>query len=543
MRLRLLSVAILMVGWGLLAGSVTYVSREPGRTLIDLLAGWSLAGCGAIIWTRHPGRVGPLLVAAGASWFLRDLAFAPEPVVAAAARATDHLWVAFLAHALLTYPGGEADSDLLRWSVVVGYGLALVAPWWTTLGSAVFALGLVTVLLIDRRGRSPRVRRLRQPALIVAIVIAFLDGVAFALTLIPMGGRLDIERPTELAVALGALLLLLGRERVWADRSSVTDLVVELGERRGDDLDAALGAALGDPTVRVGYWSTETSRYVDAAGRPFNADTANGLRAATRVDAGGRPIAIVLSDPASADEPELVDAVVVAARTIEANARLRADVETRMGDVRGSRRRLLDVGVDERRALEARLRTRTLPLHDQLGTALEGLQVGAGSGPLTDREAHLQQAAEQLLRSREDLERVARGLHPGELDERGLEGSLVQLGRGSSVPVAVHVTGVDVLEAHLAATVWFVCSEALANVAKHARATNVSVLVEGSWDRLAVTIADDGVGGADPAGSGLRGLRDRVEALGGTLVVDSPIGRGTRLAAVIPTSDEARTRS
>ncbi len=539
-RGRLLLAIVLIVCWGLLAASVTFQTRQPGRTLIDLLAGWSLAGCGAAITARQPGRVGPLLMAAGASWFLRDLAFAPQPVVAAAARATDHLWAAFLAHVLLTYPSGRADTILLRRSVVVGYGMSLVAPWWTTLGSALFALALVAVLLVDRRVRSASARRMRLPALVVAIVIACLDGLAFVVMLIPGGGRLDVEHPTELALALGALLLLLGRERIWTDRTSVADLVVELGERRGDDLDAALGSALGDPTLRVGYWSTEIGRYVDASGRPFDTDTANGRRAATRIDAAGRRVAIVLSDPAPADLPDLVDAVLVAARTIGANARLRADVETRMGDIRGSRRRLLDVGDDERRALEARLRTTTLPVLDQLGAVMEDVQAGYGTGPVIDRGAHLEQAAEELIRGREDLERLARGLHPGDLEELGLEGSLVQLGRGTSLPVAVHVTGADALGAYLAATVWFVCSEALTNVAKHARATNATVLVEGSRDQMAIAITDDGVGGADPAGSGLRGLRDRVEALGGTLMIDSPRGNGTRLVAVIPTSDEAR---
>jgi len=125
------------------------------------------------------------------------------------------------------------------------------------------------------------------------------------------------------------------------------------------------------------------------------------------------------------------------------------------------------------------------------------------------------------------------------LAEHGLAGALAVLAKDLPLPVEIKVTGGNQLPERVAAAAYFVCAEALANIAKHAAASRVTVAVTASEGRLRVEIADDGVGGADPArGSGLRGLADRVETMGGTLQVQSVPGRGTHLAAEIPLSVE-----
>jgi signal transduction histidine kinase len=132
-----------------------------------------------------------------------------------------------------------------------------------------------------------------------------------------------------------------------------------------------------------------------------------------------------------------------------------------------------------------------------------------------------------------ELRALARGIHPAIPTEEGLAAALAALSRRAAVPVELAVCP-ERLPASVEATAYFVAAEALANVAKHAHATRVATEVTRRDATLAVEVADDGVGGADPGGAGLRGLRDRVEALDGRLRVDSPCGGGTRVTAAMP---------
>ena len=148
-------------------------------------------------------------------------------------------------------------------------------------------------------------------------------------------------------------------------------------------------------------------------------------------------------------------------------------------------------------------------------------------------------AEDQLARTLGELRRLAHGLHPRVLSEHGLAGALAALAKDHPLEVEVKVTSAQ-LPPRVAVVAYFVCAEALTNVAKHAAAARVAIAVTSSEGRVRVEIEDDGVGGADPArGSGLRGLADRVETFGGTLLVESVPGHGTRLAAEIPLGDEA----
>jgi signal transduction histidine kinase len=148
--------------------------------------------------------------------------------------------------------------------------------------------------------------------------------------------------------------------------------------------------------------------------------------------------------------------------------------------------------------------------------------------------ARLAESKLRLARALDDVRRLARGIHPRELAEHGLAQALIRLAGDSSL--AVH-TSVDVpdLPVEVAACVYFVCSEALANAAKHAATTYVALSVTAQDDDVLVAVEDRGVGGADPSrGSGLVNLADRVDALGGTVDIASPVAGGTRLIAVIP---------
>jgi signal transduction histidine kinase len=147
----------------------------------------------------------------------------------------------------------------------------------------------------------------------------------------------------------------------------------------------------------------------------------------------------------------------------------------------------------------------------------------------------LDAAATELSQALEELRELARGIHPAVLSDRGLGPALESLAQRATVPVELVSVPSERLPAAVEAAAFFVVSEALANVAKYAGATSVSVRVRRENGAALVEVEDDGVGGADPGrGSGLRGLADRVAALDGTIRVESPPGRGTRVAAEIP---------
>jgi signal transduction histidine kinase len=192
----------------------------------------------------------------------------------------------------------------------------------------------------------------------------------------------------------------------------------------------------------------------------------------------------------------------------------------------------VQAGDEERRRLEQRL-------HESAERRLESLarELGRTSGPPgsgADGADRIRRAEEQLALTLEELRELAAGLHPRVLGERGLAGALAALGERSPVPVDVAAPG-EHLPAEIEAAAYFVCSEALANVAKYAAASHAAISVRTENGRVLVEVADDGRGGAAMGGgSGLRGLADRVEALGGTLRLDSPPGGGTRIAAELP---------
>jgi signal transduction histidine kinase len=179
-------------------------------------------------------------------------------------------------------------------------------------------------------------------------------------------------------------------------------------------------------------------------------------------------------------------------------------------------------------------------LHDGLQQRLVtlGLQVRAAeaSVPLAARElkCELVRVAEGLMGVLHDVREISRGIHPAILSERGLEPAVKALARRSPVPVDLTVRVAGRLPDRVELGAYYIVSEALANVAKHANAETVTVSVEAGRGVLSLSVRDDGVGGADPDGSGLTGLRERAEALGGTLKLTSPPDRGTSVDVRLP---------
>jgi signal transduction histidine kinase len=252
---------------------------------------------------------------------------------------------------------------------------------------------------------------------------------------------------------------------------------------------------------------------------------------ATLVERERGETTVIVHDRALASDGLLLEAVSTVARLSAANASLNVQARGRLSDLTASRRRLLLAEEDERRRLSHRLHERTAPRLSYIErTLLPMVRDGVGE-PSVVRLVYT--ALEQLRLARQDLNAIVRGLHPWESDG-DLDQALTALAARTPIPVEVEVTGGPVGR-ELATAAYYVCSEAITNALKHAAAAHVHIEVHADGSGLTVMVSDDGTGGADPSkGSGLRGLADRVAALGGELTVDSPRGAGTRLVGTLP---------
>lgn len=211
----------------------------------------------------------------------------------------------------------------------------------------------------------------------------------------------------------------------------------------------------------------------------------------------------------------------------------RRALEERAEVLSDQRSRTVDASIEERRRLERDLhdgaQQRLVSLGMDLGIALEKLDADPEAAKALLRDAHGD--AQLALRELRDL---ARGIHPAVLTDRGLDAAVSGLAVRSPVPVRVRGSLAERPPASVEATAYFIASEALANVAKHAGANSAEVALELADGRLRVEIADDGRGGADPHGTGLQGLADRAAALDGSFTVVSPVGGGTRIITELP---------
>jgi PAS domain S-box-containing protein len=214
--------------------------------------------------------------------------------------------------------------------------------------------------------------------------------------------------------------------------------------------------------------------------------------------------------------------------------RLNAELHARLEDLAASRARIVTAGDVERRRLERNLhdgaQQRLVAMSLSLRLALAKLE----SDPAAAR-AILAAAGDELAVALDELRELARGLHPAVLTDHGLRAAVEMLAGRAPVVVEIDDVPDERLPEPVEAAAYYLIAEALTNVAKYARASTARVRVAPTADGVMVEVSDDGVGGADPGnGSGLRGLADRVEALGGSLRVESPVGRGTALRADIP---------
>ena len=325
---------------------------------------------------------------------------------------------------------------------------------------------------------------------------------------------------------------LIGLLRTRLARGSVADLAVEIG--RGVPLGGmqdALARTLRDPTLELGFAAPDGDGFVDPAGRPLALPEPGSTdRSMTRIEHDGELLAILVHDRAlDLEAPGLVEAVASVAGMALDNERLAAQVRAQLEEVRASRARIVEAGDIERRRVER-------DLHDgaQQRLVALALRLEAARGTTEEADRLIDETTAELGTAIGEVRRLARGLHPTILTEAGLRAAVEALAETAAVPVTVDIPDERYPEL-VEATAYYVIAESLTNVARYAGASGVVVRVTESGGRLLVAIEDDGRGGADPAvGSGLRGLVDRVAALGGSFRIESPPGAGTRVLAEVP---------
>ena len=537
-RLGLVALAGLAVG--VAAEWVGIDWSEPGQWIRDLAVGWTFIGCGLIAaWKRPESRSGWLMVATGFTWFLGNFSEVGVPAIAWVAAHAVYLHRGPLVHLLLSYPSGRTTSRVIRGAIAVGYAAAIITPLWRNEATTILLAGVLAIVSTYNYVRSVGwLRRARRIALAATVGLGLvLAATAAARLMLPPGAAIGPSLLVyEVALCLIAGGLLAGLLAAPWRGTPVADLVVEVGEARSGTVRGELSQALGDPSLEIGYWLPNVGSFVDTDGHALALPEPGSGRSVTVLEHQGQPIAALLHDPAVLDDPGLVQGVASAAQLAAANAKLRADVQAQVEELAASRRRLFEAADEQRRLLERRL-------HDGAAARLRELAVilrsGESSATSERTRAQINRAEEQLSHTLEDLNRLATGLHPRALAEQGLQNALAELAQDVPIPVDLEVTSAQ-LPPRIARAVYFICAEALTNTAKHAAATRVTLRVRSIDSKLNVEVTDDGIGGADLSrGSGLNGLADRIATLGGMLQIESPSGRGTRLAAKIPLGDEA----
>jgi signal transduction histidine kinase len=340
-----------------------------------------------------------------------------------------------------------------------------------------------------------------------------------------------IRRITFVTIGLSPIAFLIGLLSARLARSTVGDLLVELhADPAPADLPKLFARALRDPSLTLAYWLPQYERWADLDGRPV---TLPPDRAITVIEHDGVRQAALVHDRSLEDEPELLDAVSAAAGIALQNGRLQAELRARLEELRGSRERVLEAGQKERQRLERNLHDGAQQRLIALSLDLSMLEAKLGDDP--DARDQLEQARREIAQSLEELRAVAHGLHPAVVSGHGLAVALESLAAHAPVPVRLDVDLVERVDEQLEVAAYYVVSESLANIGKHAQASSATIAVTRDDGQLVVEIVDDGVGGADSeAGSGLRGLADRVEALDGRLRVWTPRGGGTRVRAEMP---------
>ena len=486
LRRALIALAFLAFASGV--GSVALIltsDHESSRGLaasLTLVAGWGFTGAGLFAWDRRPGnKTGPLMMAIGFTWFLRALGASDNSVVFTIGAACFTVPFAILIHLLVSFPSGRLRTRTQRALVGVAYFITTV-------------MQVAWILFADPEKEG--CEGCPENAAMIGHA-----GVGEAISTVQ--GLIAIP----LIAATVVVLYRRWRHSPSSERRALTPVLATGG--------LAFVFLLSQVTVGQIGISDEAELVAFVAAIAVFACL---------------PFAFLLGLLRSRIGR---DEEIRSALTAE-NAQLTSELQATVEELRASRARIVEAGYAERRRVER-------DLHDgaqqRLVALMMNLRLARGrldSDPAATAEL-LDEALEELAAATSELRELARGIHPAVLSDRGLEAAIGSLADRSPVPVEILETPSERLPESVESASYFVIAEALTNIARYAGADSATVRVARMDGVVEVEVRDDGIGGADPdAGTGLRGLADRVAALEGQFEVSGETDDGTTVRARIP---------
>ena len=343
-------------------------------------------------------------------------------------------------------------------------------------------------------------------------------------------------------VTPAAILTGLTRERLFMAQG-LAEFVSQLARDPRADPEALMATALHDSSLQIAYRRPGHGNYVDSSGSPIEELPPD--RAISVIERDHHPLAAVIFDRELADQERFVKAAGAAAVIRLERVQLEANLKTSTADLAASRIRLMETAHAERRRLER-------DLHDGVQQDLVGLRLKlevvaetVQDDPVRGQRA-LALLGEQMDDVLQSLRSLASGIYPSLLGERGLGDALKSATRNSPVPATVRAAGIGRYKEEIEIAVYFCCLEALQNVVKHAgNGATAALTLSQELGQLRFEVRDSGIGfdpdGALP-GNGLINMRDRIQAVGGTLEISSRTRRGTSVSGRVPASCDASGR-
>ena len=525
---------------------------SPDAGLLHLAIGLTYLYGGLAIWDHEPAnRTGRLMTLVGLTWFIGTLDDSDIPIINEVALALEDTSLVILFALVLAYPSGKLETRVDRAAItILAIGVTALNTLYSTSLTLIadkssglyggLALAVLTSTVVLRRWliAPARSRRELLPVLVAGTVFlaTLIINIIRRIVIVPddVGGILVAVN--DLAPAAIPIALLIGfyrqsEYRLQALVDAIPDRMFRFA-RDGRYLDVRTDDGLADA---AGQDDLIGRRLHDLM---FDAASSAALAAATRALETGELQAYDFSLELPTGRREF-EARIASSGPDEVTAIVRDFTNQRAAEVelRRSRARIVEATDAERRRLERDLHDGAQQRLVSLSLAIRLLRarLAAVSEPDDEAIAAADEAAAELRIAIRELRELARGIHPAILTEAGLGAAISALAERSPVPAVVNSVPDRRLSPAVEATAYFVVSEALANVAKYASATRASIGAQCDGSTLRVEVGDDGVGGADDSrGTGIRGLQDRVAAIGGRLTIESPVGQGTLVVAEIP---------
>jgi signal transduction histidine kinase len=523
------------------------------------------------VWETDPAnRIGPLLLVWTGWNLISPVRFLPNTVVICVSWLVNAVTAAVFAWLILAYPDGRLHTRTDRAFVVGAFAWSgslallelLVAPPESLFGSCVrgpcptrppllradpemfdtmqtvqtvgdllLVTGFIALAVRHAMRAGPTLRHRVRPMVATGVLLAvgFVVQALWPADTVASWTVSDLIDHVSILLVTVAFLGHLYASRT--ERSVVADSLAELASAPPGAVQPLLRRVLRDPDVRLGRWNPDHHRYLDDAGEPVRTDAPDVV--ARHIDTPSGPLAVLVQRTGLVHDERTMTSVLAAVRLALDNQQLHEQVQARLDEVRGSRARLVDAEDRARQRLERDLHDGAQQRLLSIGLALQLARAETdGSGSAAEL---IEQAQHELHHAIDDLRDLAQGIHPSVLIDHGFTPAVRALAERVMLPV--HVT--DHVQARLPrvieVTMYFLVCEALQNTVKHAHARQAWVDVERGPAGVRLQVRDDGDGGAQPElGSGLRGMRDRVEAIDGSLTVDSPLGGGTTIVAHLP---------